>query len=111
MLVFNKYFYKKKKSKLYFGDRVAVLNDFIYRTGGSRQYVFLTELLLYYVSCLYFSGLDVNQIYILFLGINMKMSRLLMLLQLMRAHPYRIRCMAMGRLDLSCQLEEHMTSY
>lgn len=76
-----------------------------------RQYVFLTELLLYYVSCLYFSGLDVNQIYILFLGINMKMSRLLMLLQLMRAHPYRIRCMAMGRLDLSCQLEEHMTSY
>jgi hypothetical protein len=35
MLVFNKYFYKKKKSKLYFGDRVAVLNDFIYQTGGS----------------------------------------------------------------------------
>jgi hypothetical protein len=35
MLVFNKYFYKKKKSKLYFGDRVAVLNDFIYQTGAS----------------------------------------------------------------------------
>jgi hypothetical protein len=35
MLVFNKYFYKKNKSKLYFGDRVAVLNDFIYQTGGS----------------------------------------------------------------------------
>jgi hypothetical protein len=35
MLVCNKYFYKKKKSKLYFGDRVAVLNDFIYQTGGS----------------------------------------------------------------------------
>jgi hypothetical protein len=35
MLVFNKYFYKKKKSKLYFGDRVAVLNDFIYQTGWS----------------------------------------------------------------------------
>jgi hypothetical protein len=35
MLVFNKHFYKKKKSKLYFGDRVAVLNDFIYQTGGS----------------------------------------------------------------------------
>jgi hypothetical protein len=35
MLVFNKYFYKNKKSKLYFGDRVAVLNDFIYQTGGS----------------------------------------------------------------------------
>jgi hypothetical protein len=27
MLVFNKKFNKKKKSKLYFGDRVAVLND------------------------------------------------------------------------------------
>jgi hypothetical protein len=35
MLVFNKYFYKNKKLKLYFGDRVAVLNDFIYQTGGS----------------------------------------------------------------------------
>jgi hypothetical protein len=36
MLVFNKYFYKNKKSKLYFGDRVVVLNDFIYQTGGSN---------------------------------------------------------------------------
>jgi hypothetical protein len=36
MLVFNKYFYKNKKSKLYFGDRVAVLNDFIYQIGGSK---------------------------------------------------------------------------
>jgi hypothetical protein len=36
MLVFNKYFYKNKKSKLYFWDRVAVLNDFIYQTGGSN---------------------------------------------------------------------------
>jgi hypothetical protein len=35
MLVFNKYFYKNKKSKLYFGDRVTVLTDFIYQTGGS----------------------------------------------------------------------------
>jgi hypothetical protein len=35
MLIFNKYFYKNKKSKLYFGDRVAVLNDLIYQTGGS----------------------------------------------------------------------------
>jgi hypothetical protein len=35
MLVFNNYFYKNRKSKLYFGDRVAVLNDFIYQTGGS----------------------------------------------------------------------------
>jgi hypothetical protein len=39
MLVFNKYFYKNKKSKLYFGDRVAVLNDFIYQTGGSNWVV------------------------------------------------------------------------
>jgi hypothetical protein len=37
MLVFNKYFYKNKKSKLYFGDSVAVLNDFIYQTGGSKS--------------------------------------------------------------------------
>jgi hypothetical protein len=37
MLVFNKYFYKKKKSKLYFGDCVAILNDFIYQTGGSTM--------------------------------------------------------------------------
>jgi hypothetical protein len=38
MLVFNKYFYKNKKLKLYFGDRVAVLNDFIYQTGWSTTY-------------------------------------------------------------------------
>jgi hypothetical protein len=41
MLVFNKYFYKKKESKLYFGDRVAVLNDFIYQTGGSMYLHFV----------------------------------------------------------------------
>jgi hypothetical protein len=35
MLVFNKCFCKNKKSKLYFGDRVVVLNNFIYETGGS----------------------------------------------------------------------------
>jgi hypothetical protein len=35
MLVFNKYLYKNKKSNLYFGDYVAVLNDFIYQTGRS----------------------------------------------------------------------------
>jgi hypothetical protein len=29
MLIFNKYFYKNKKSKLYFGGHVVVLNDFI----------------------------------------------------------------------------------
>jgi hypothetical protein len=37
MFVFNKYFYKNKKSRLYFGDRVAVLNDLIYQTGGSTK--------------------------------------------------------------------------
>jgi hypothetical protein len=36
MLIYNKYSYKNKKSKLRFGDRVAVLNNFIYRTGGSK---------------------------------------------------------------------------
>jgi hypothetical protein len=35
MLVFNNYFYKNRKSKLYFEDRVAVLNDSIYQTCGS----------------------------------------------------------------------------
>jgi hypothetical protein len=35
MLVIDKYFYKNKKSKLYFGDRV-VLNDSFYAYGGSR---------------------------------------------------------------------------
>jgi hypothetical protein len=38
ILVFNKYFYKKKKSKLYFGNRIAVLNhliDFVYQIGRS----------------------------------------------------------------------------
>jgi hypothetical protein len=35
MLVFNNYFCKNRKSKLHFGDRVAVLNVFLYQTGGS----------------------------------------------------------------------------
>jgi hypothetical protein len=35
MLVFNKYFYKNKKSKLCDGDRVAVLNDKFYVYRGS----------------------------------------------------------------------------
>jgi hypothetical protein len=35
MLVLNKYFYKNKKSKLYIGYRVAVLNNMIYEYGGS----------------------------------------------------------------------------
>jgi hypothetical protein len=43
MLIFNKYFYKSKKSKLYFGDRVAVLNDFIYQTGGSSVLVHVSS--------------------------------------------------------------------
>jgi hypothetical protein len=37
MLVFNRYFYKSKKSKLYFGDRVTVIIDFIYQTGVSMK--------------------------------------------------------------------------
>jgi hypothetical protein len=36
MLVFNKFFYKNKMSKLYFGDCVAILNNSIYQTGGSN---------------------------------------------------------------------------
>jgi hypothetical protein len=41
MLVLNKYFYKNNKSKLYFGDCVTVLNDFIYQTGGSMEGMFI----------------------------------------------------------------------
>jgi hypothetical protein len=37
MLVFNRYFYNSKKSKLYFGDRVTVIIDFIYQTGVSMK--------------------------------------------------------------------------
>jgi hypothetical protein len=37
MLVFNKYFYNNKKLKLYFRDRVAVLNNFIYQTWGNKS--------------------------------------------------------------------------
>jgi hypothetical protein len=40
MFIFNKYFCKNKKSKLYFENRVAVLNAFIYQTGGST-FIFL----------------------------------------------------------------------
>jgi hypothetical protein len=35
MLVFNTYFYKNKKLKLHFGDRVDVINHLIYGYGGS----------------------------------------------------------------------------
>jgi hypothetical protein len=34
-LVFNNYFYKNKKLKLYFEDRVVVLNDLFYGCEGS----------------------------------------------------------------------------
>jgi hypothetical protein len=34
MLVFDNYFYKNEESKLYFGDRVTVLNDFLYKHEG-----------------------------------------------------------------------------
>ena len=30
MLLFDKYFYKNKESKLVFRDRVIILNDFLY---------------------------------------------------------------------------------
>jgi hypothetical protein len=54
MLVFNKSFYKNKKSKLYFGDRVAVLNDFIYQTGESMKeggFFFTWEFSAYIWTC------------------------------------------------------------
>jgi hypothetical protein len=35
MLIFNKYIYTNKKWKLFFLNGVAILNDFIYQTGGS----------------------------------------------------------------------------
>jgi hypothetical protein len=38
MLIFNNYFCKNRKSKLHFGDRVAVLNVFLYQTGGSTSF-------------------------------------------------------------------------
>ena len=41
MPFFDKYFYKNKKSKLGFGDRVVVLNDFFYEYGGSILYMCL----------------------------------------------------------------------
>jgi len=34
--LFDKYFNKKKKSKLYFEDRVTVQNHFIFQYGGSN---------------------------------------------------------------------------
>jgi hypothetical protein len=39
MLVFNKYFYKNKKSKLCIGDRDTVLNDMFYEYGGSMLFL------------------------------------------------------------------------
>jgi hypothetical protein len=47
VLVYNKKIHKNKKSKLYFGDRVAVLNNFIYQTGGSNYiYTFQSQTFL-----------------------------------------------------------------
>jgi hypothetical protein len=37
MSVYNKYFYKNKKSKLCFGGRFAVVNDLFYRYGESKS--------------------------------------------------------------------------
>jgi hypothetical protein len=34
MLIFNKYFYKNKKSKLCFRDHVVILKDLLYAYGG-----------------------------------------------------------------------------
>ena len=42
--LFNKYIYRNKKSKLYFGDRAAVQNDFLYEYGGNillQRYIML----------------------------------------------------------------------
>jgi hypothetical protein len=41
MLVFNNYFCKNRKSKLHFGDRVAVLNVFLYQLEGAHTYTTL----------------------------------------------------------------------
>jgi len=35
IVIFNKYFYKNKKLKLSFKDRVVVLNDFLYKYRNS----------------------------------------------------------------------------
>jgi hypothetical protein len=43
MLVFNNYSCKNRKSKLHFGDRVIVLNVFLYQTGGSRNKLIIGE--------------------------------------------------------------------
>jgi hypothetical protein len=39
-------FYKNKKSKLYFGDHVIVLNNLLYGYGESIYYVLLTYSIL-----------------------------------------------------------------
>ena len=35
--LFNKYFYRNKKSNICFGDCVIIQNDFIYQPGGSTS--------------------------------------------------------------------------
>jgi hypothetical protein len=51
MLVFNKYFYKNKKSKLYFGYCVVVLNFYGYGGGG----MFISNIT--YSACIFRKGL------------------------------------------------------
>jgi hypothetical protein len=68
MLVFDNYFYKNKKSKLHFGDRVVVLNDSVYQTGGSifMKYFLVNFVMARYleVTCvMYFQPVDLMKIY------------------------------------------------
>lgn len=42
-----KVYISNKKSNLCFGDRVVVLNDFLYEYGGSISYVYLLKYLIY----------------------------------------------------------------
>jgi hypothetical protein len=50
MLVFKKIFCKNGKSKLHFGDCVAVLNNFLHQTGGSISFLWKLVLKLESIS-------------------------------------------------------------
>jgi hypothetical protein len=52
MLVFNNYFCKNRNSKLHFGDRVAVLNVFLYQTGGSTILNYKSRTYVDYDECI-----------------------------------------------------------
>lgn len=41
MLLFNKYFYRKNKLKLYFGNCVTILNKFILPNQGVYKHVLI----------------------------------------------------------------------